>query len=234
MKFCKKCNTHTLRGKSGDCKPCKAAIKKAYRAANQDKIKAASLAYKKANKDKLKSSSSAYYEENKDRIKVKSYAWRESNKDKVRSYHSAYYKENKDKIIVATLVYYKANKVKINSASKSRREVNPDKSRATTKAWKAANTEACRAHDVNRRSLKSAATGKHTASDIKSLLTLQKGQCACCRISIKDGYHVDHIYPLINGGHNDKYNLQLLCQNCNLTKHAKHPIDFMQSRGFLL
>jgi hypothetical protein len=30
------------------------------------------------------------------------------------------------------------------------------------------------------------------------------------------------------------FNVQLLCATCNLNKNAKDPIDFMQSRGFLL
>jgi hypothetical protein len=29
-------------------------------------------------------------------------------------------------------------------------------------------------------------------------------------------------------------NVQLLCPPCNLKKHAKDPIQFMQERGFLL
>jgi len=41
-------------------------------------------------------------------------------------------------------------------------------------------------------------------------------------------------YDVIAGGANDRANLQLLCGSCNKSKHAKDPIDFMQSRGFLL
>jgi hypothetical protein len=33
---------------------------------------------------------------------------------------------------------------------------------------------------------------------------------------------------------NDKYNLQLLCAPCNLSKRAKDPIEFNQSLGLLL
>jgi 5-methylcytosine-specific restriction endonuclease McrA len=40
--------------------------------------------------------------------------------------------------------------------------------------------------------------------------------------------------PLKAGGTNDILNIQLLCKPCNLSKGAKHPIDFMQQRGFLL
>lgn len=29
-------------------------------------------------------------------------------------------------------------------------------------------------------------------------------------------------------------NVQLLCSRCNLSKGAKHPVEFMQSQGYLL
>lgn len=60
-------------------------------------------------------------------------------------------------------------------------------------------------------------------------------RCACCRRNLgESGYHIDHVVPLALGGMHDDSNLQLLCPSCNMSKHAKHPIDFMQSRGFLL
>lgn len=45
---------------------------------------------------------------------------------------------------------------------------------------------------------------------------------------------MDHIMPLALGGTNTDDNIQLLCPTCNRSKHAKHPVDFMQQRGFLL
>jgi len=45
---------------------------------------------------------------------------------------------------------------------------------------------------------------------------------------------VDHIYPIALGGTNEGSNLQLLCRFCNRSKGAKHPVDYMQKRGFLL
>jgi len=49
-----------------------------------------------------------------------------------------------------------------------------------------------------------------------------------------DDFHMDHIMPIALGGSNTDDNMQLLRKECNLQKQAKHPIDFMQSRGLLL
>lgn len=46
--------------------------------------------------------------------------------------------------------------------------------------------------------------------------------------------HLDHIVPVAMGGPNIDENIQLLRQRCNNQKHSKHPVDFMQQRGFLL
>jgi len=75
--------------------------------------------------------------------------------------------------------------------------------------------------------------GSHTSSDITQILKMQRNKCACCHINLKK-YDVDHIVPLYLGGANDKSNLQILCPNCNRSKSKKHPVAFMQERGFLL
>lgn len=73
------------------------------------------------------------------------------------------------------------------------------------------------------------------SSDITDkLLVLQKWRCACCRKSLKGGFHLDHIVPLSKGGLNVNQNVQLLTPECNLRKSAKDPITYMQEKGFLL
>lgn len=64
---------------------------------------------------------------------------------------------------------------------------------------------------------------------------LQRWKCAACRCDLrKSGYHMDHNMPLAKGGAHAPHNIQLLCPPCNVRKSAKHPIDFMQERGWLL
>lgn len=69
---------------------------------------------------------------------------------------------------------------------------------------------------------------------LAKLYDLQRGKCAICRTALGANYHTDHIVPLAKGGKHHKHNVQLLCGPCNVRKSAKDPIEFMQSRGFLL
>lgn len=61
-----------------------------------------------------------------------------------------------------------------------------------------------------------------------------------CKANLKKtGFHLDHIVPLRprNGGTPGRYedkNAQLTCPKCNLKKHNKSPIQFMQEMGYLL
>lgn len=78
------------------------------------------------------------------------------------------------------------------------------------------------------------AEGKYTKKDIRQLMSAQRSKCANCKTPLKNGYHIDHIIPLISGGTNWPSNLQLLCPKCNCSKGAKDPIDWAQENGRLL
>lgn len=101
-------------------------------------------------------------------------------------------------------------------------------------AWAKANPEARRNYNHNRRARELAGGGNLSKNLSTKLFKLQKGKCPCCKQPLGDNYHLDHIVPLAIGGTNTDDNIQLLRQKCNQQKSAKHPIDFMQSRGFLL
>lgn len=101
-------------------------------------------------------------------------------------------------------------------------------------AWAAANPDKRKANRNNRRARKKLVNGSLSKDLVSKLYRLQKGKCPCCAQPLGDDYHLDHKMPLALGGLNVDTNMQLLRAKCNLQKAAKHPIEFMQSRGFLL
>lgn len=197
-------NKNKKDGLQGVCKSCERAYNAAYRAANPEKAKAASS------------------------------AWVEANRERVRARQAAYYQANAARISARDAAEHAANPDKENARSAAKYAADPSKAKGYSAAWAKANPEARRAHTRNRRAIKRNAEGIHTAADVRTLLTLQKCKCVVCKANIKYSYHVDHIQPLSRGGGNGKHDIQLLCPSCNLQKHAKHPIDFMQSKGFLI
>ncbi|WP_157379373.1 HNH endonuclease signature motif containing protein [Burkholderia ubonensis] len=142
-------------------------------------------------------------------------SWSARNPAKRREYSKRYDDKNREKVAERRALYRKNNADKL-------------------KQWQSENKETRRANEARRRSRKRESGGAHTADDVKALLTMQKGRCACCKCDIRKNYHVDHVVPLARGGSNDRLNLQLLCPTCNQRKHARDPIDWMQSQGYLL
>lgn len=137
-------------------------------------------------------------------------AYRAINKDKAAAYRAA----NKDK----RDAYYSANKLKL-------------------AAYRAKNPDSGRRARHNYRANKLGNGGTLSKGLFDRLYKLQRGMCPVCKKELsntKPRSHMDHIMPLARGGANTDDNIQILCQSCNNQKHAKHPIDFMQSKGFLI
>jgi len=185
----------------------------------KQKLYETKLNYRIANKERLKEKAKIWFQNNKQRKNEKRKEWRNKNKDKERQYGI----ERRIR-----------DGARLNKTNKEWREKNRDYVLQKKKEYDKANPDKVRANCLNRRSRLVGAEGSHNGSDISNLFDLQKGKCALCKKSIKKCYHVDHNIPLSRGGSNDKYNLQLLCPPCNLSKHSKDPIEHNQSLGLLL
>jgi 5-methylcytosine-specific restriction endonuclease McrA len=234
MKFCQRCGCDTERNSRGACKPCSNARVKAWKQANPDRVKELHADYRAKNAEKIKASweawntahpgrakeqAAARYAADREGHKAKSAAWEAANREKVNAAHAAWNAANPDKRRAITAAYYATH---------------VDECTARNKAWAEANQEARRAYWQNRQAKKREAGGKLSPDIADKLLKLQRGRCACCGQPLRGKYHLDHIVSIAKGGANVDANIQLLLPKCNREKHAKHPVDFMQSRGSLL
>ena len=162
------------------------------------------------------------------------YEWRRLNPEKFRAIQDKWDGKNEERMKDAASALYVKNRESKILYAKEYYEANKEQLAPKKKAWQTANLESSRRSDHKRRALKSRSGGALSKGLGEKLFSLQKGKCPCCGLPLGDDYHMDHIIPLALGGPNTDDNIQLLRQRCNNQKHAKHPVDFMQSRGFLL
>jgi 5-methylcytosine-specific restriction endonuclease McrA len=196
------------------------ARKRAWNQANREKVAAYNRAWMEANPDRAKASRKAYYEANKDAAVARASEWQKANPEKTKGYQKARYDRGKGDLSAYYRKRYLENKDAIN---------------ARAKVWRSKNPDAVRIFLANRRARVLRQTGVVSRDIANRLMILQKGRCGACRNSLSaTGYHLDHIHPISKGGAHADSNMQLLCPTCNHEKHAKHPVDFMQSKGFLL
>jgi 5-methylcytosine-specific restriction endonuclease McrA len=186
------------------CKPCWAKYIREWNAKNPEKVKATNLAWTIANPEKVKLDS-----------KMRASKWALANPEKRCAISAKYRLAHPEKV-------------------KQYRLDNKDKEKSRIKKWALENPQAGNIRTHNYRAKKRASGGVLSKGLAERLFVLQRGKCACCNLPLYDDYHMDHIMPIALGGANEDWNIQLLRSICNQEKHAKHPVDFMQSRGFLI
>lgn len=215
---CVKCSG-TVRHKNGKCKACADAYAAKYRAENKEKIAAEQAAYRAANRESAKE---------------RSQAWRDANQDHTKEFFKKRYEQNSEALKAVARERYRANPQKMREAKAQERRAHPERVVAAHARYRVKHADALRVRYQEKRAKRRLAPGTLSKGIAKRLFTLQKGLCPCCREPLGERYHLDHIIPLAAGGSNTDDNIQLLRSKCNQQKSAKHPIDFMQSRGFLL
>ena len=141
---------------------------------------------------------------------------------------------NPEKILQAMRKWRKINPEKVSACARSWQKANPQRAKVIALNWREANPDKVKTIEQNRRARVKGNGGNLSTNIIKTLLAQQNGKCACCGLGLDNGYHLDHIMPLALGGINDDSNVQLLTPKCNLSKGAKHPVDYMRSKGRLI
>jgi 5-methylcytosine-specific restriction endonuclease McrA len=122
----------------------------------------------------------------------------------------------------------------VREAEKPKREAENRRKRAEYNRLYRKLHPGCRRIEKKNRKLKVRASGKLSPSIVDRLKKSQRGMCVICMARLNKSFHIDHIIPIAKGGSNTDDNVQLLCPKCNISKSDKHPVDFMQSCGFLL
>jgi predicted nucleic acid-binding Zn-ribbon protein len=229
-KQCKKCGVEFA---DKVCKSCRNIASAKYRETHAEEIKARSAMYRKLNKDKVQAFSAAWRKENPEKTRAGKAAWRRDNKEKISASKRLWRLKNKEKVIAQKAAWGLENKDRRKATNAAWYQKNKDLTKANKSIWRKSNLEACRIHNHNRRAKQRENGGELSKGIAAKLFKLQKGKCACCGKSLGKDYHLDHRMPIALGGPNIDSNMQLLTRICNLQKHAKDPIDFMQSRGFL-
>ena len=246
-RVCIKC-TGVVFTKTG-CASCRKIYLANWRKTNAEKIIADGITYRSENAAEIKRKKAIWYASSADRINHEKSVERKLDPEKFRSVQRAAYIRNKEKCLARTKNYYQNNREKVRiiqnawlkrNLVSARASVaawaaaNPEKVKESKKAWDLRNPESRRIRDHLRRARKNTSTGRLTVGIVKKLFQLQKGKCPCCKKPLGTKFHMDHIIALSRGGANTDENIQLMRATCNIKKGAKNPVDFMQSRGFLL
>jgi 5-methylcytosine-specific restriction endonuclease McrA len=194
----------------------KKEIQARYYARHKEKILAKQAAYKAEHPGEVKAAKDKFRTKNREKRNAKYAKYAAENKDAIREKQAKERIEKRGMVLAREARYRELNREKVRESRQRFRDANPD--------YDLVNSQ-------NRR--KRIAGAKLPKGIYTRLLKLQQGMCACCKKKL-DEYHLDHVIPLAMGGEHHETNVQLLCPPCNLSKGAKHPVDFMQSRGFLL
>ncbi len=246
MNDCKTCGPD---GATRRCKSCLRAKGIRYRAQNKAKIKAYNALWRALNKEKHRANAAIYRKKNAPTLQAQSLKWQRENKGRIRekcaeynaanraeiaAQRSAYRELNKAAIKAAKAKWHADNRKTLSAKAAARYEANMDRIKARVATYQKNNPTVGRINGQNYNARKRVVGGQLSKGLPERLYVLQRGKCAACKKILGKKYHLDHIVPLALEGPNVDSNIQLLCPPCNHKKHAKHPIDFMQSRGFLL
>lgn len=167
-------------------------------------------------------------------MKAYLYEWRKKNPAKLRAINDKWGAANKQKVTDAEKALYARKRGEKILYAKAYYEANKEALKPKKAEWQKNNMDKIVVYCSRRRARKLNNGGELSADIHAKLLVMQKGKCACCGQPLNGKYHLDHIMPLALGGTNSDDNVQLLHPICNNQKAAKHPVDFMQERGFLL
>lgn len=194
------------------------------------------LAYREKNKEKLKKQRAAWQLANYEKCKESHKRWRDRNRDKLRIIDAAYRAANPEQAKIRSDRYYRENRERKLQDNAAWRAANKDRMQELVSNWIRKNPEKIRVLRVagaHRRRARLRNVAEHySIAEIEALKARAGRKCAYC--GSRKSLTIDHIKAIARGGTNAIRNIQFACLSCNMSKGAKDPIEFAQSRGLLL
>ena len=191
------------------------------------KNKKQARAWREANKEKVRAYKRSWYAANKKSTADRDRAYREANKEKVAAYKKAYREANKEKVAAYKRSWCEINKEKDAANKKAYREANKEKVAATKKAWREVNLDKVNYDSSRRRACKLKLIPKHLKKcpvEKQRVLYIYKLSTLISKATGIE-YHVDHMWPLSDGGPHWSGNLQIITAHENQTKHASVDLE---------
>ena len=142
--------------------------------------------------------------------------------EKRRAWSQAYYEANKEERIAQAKAYRKANKEKISTNNRAYYKVKKEEIAAQQKVYRDDNKEMQDAKAAKRRALKHKQIPVHLRDCPHEKQRLVQTYKLRNILSEATGvqHHVDHMWPLSDGGPHWSGNLQVITAKENLSKHA--------------
>lgn len=147
-------------------------------------------------------------------------------KDCKRKVAKRYYDSHADDVIHRSKEYRIKNPEKVRETKNSWNRANPQAARDRAKRWAKNNPERVRRNVHARRSRELEALGEASESQIQARLDYHGRRCVYCQGPYEQ---LDHFFPLSRGGTNWPANLVPSCADCNRSKNARNPWDFIRS-----
>lgn len=173
--------------------------------------------------------------ENPERAKARAEEWRAKNRDRDLAGKKQYRLDHLDRLKEIKRIAYLKNREIVLADHRRRYQEDRANRIEGSRLCRLQNPEPSRHYRRKRRAILAGCVDHHAQSDILEIREKQRGRCAYCRVKLKNvSEHVDHIVPLSKGGGNGRRNIQLLCETCNVQKHATDPVIFARRIGRLI